>query len=61
MKKAVNPKNNCFVCMDMKLSNWELYISLQVLKIMVYFVIIGFPSASNNGVKPPPKPFAIKR
>ena len=22
--KAVNPKTNCFVCMDMKLSNWDL-------------------------------------
>ena len=24
MKKAVNPKTNCFVYMDMKFSNWNL-------------------------------------
>ena len=24
--KAVNPKTNCFVCMDMKLSNWNFLL-----------------------------------
>ena len=35
MKKAVNPKTNCFVCMDMKLSNWDLLISIPI-KVSIY-------------------------
>ena len=34
MKKAVNPKTNCFVCMDMKLSNWNLTFT----HILFYFI-----------------------
>ena len=34
-KKAVNPKTNCFVCMDMKLSNWDLLISIPI-KVSIY-------------------------
>ena len=33
--KAVNPKTNCFVCMDMKLSNWDLLISIPI-KVSIY-------------------------
>ena len=52
MKKAVNPKTNCFVCMDMKFCKWEFYITfnaissinekIQIDKIMI--TISTFPS-----------------
>ena len=51
-KKAVNPKTNCFVCMDMKFCKWEFYITfnaissinekIQIDKIMI--TISTFPS-----------------
>ena len=35
--KAVNPKTNCFVCMDMKLSNWDLsYNNLYMHKSNIF-------------------------
>ena len=37
MKKAVNPKTNCFVYMDMRLSNWEFLFKL-LYKIFTYII-----------------------